>query len=196
MALRPFSWSPTGWFQIGYAASFQSAQPHPYGTSERIVAYRGEAVNSMFCAHCPHLGAHIGHGRPGRWRLCRLSLSRVEMERRGGQRRDPVPRQTQRVEAVAKVAGHRTAWQRLPVNDPDGGPPTWAMPDIFESFPQFETNPDSYYEPFVMTAGPEPVHPQLVAENAPDSVHFQHVHRATVTPVALDWNPTDLSGSS
>src|SRR5262249_41279443 len=33
----------------------------------------------------------------------------------------------------------------------------------------------------------EPVHPQVVAENGPDSVHFRYVHRASVTPVALDW---------
>jgi phenylpropionate dioxygenase-like ring-hydroxylating dioxygenase large terminal subunit len=74
-------------------------------------------------------------------------------------------------------------------NDPDRRPPTWALPDIFKSFPQFETDPGAYYEPIVMKAGPEPVHPQFVAENGPDSVHFQYVHRATVTPVALDWRP-------
>ena len=33
----------------------------------------------------------------------------------------------------------------------------------------------------------EPVHPQIVAENGPDSAHFHYVHGATVTPVCLDW---------
>jgi hypothetical protein len=37
----------------------------------------------------------------------------------------------------------------------------------------------------------EPVHPQVPAENAPDSVHFQYVHRATVTPRLLNWDIVD-----
>ena len=68
------------------------------------------------------------------------------------------------------------------------------MPDVFLSFPQFETDPGAYYPPypvFVDRAQREPVHPQVVAENGPDSVHFQRVHRATVTPVALDWKVVD-----
>jgi hypothetical protein len=31
------------------------------------------------------------------------------------------------------------------------------------------------------------VHPQIVAENGPDSSHFHYVHGATVTPVCLHW---------
>ena len=54
---------------------------------------------------------------------------------------------------------------------------------------QFETHPGAYYEPMTAKAEREPVHPQVVAENGPDSVHFQYVHHATVTPVALDWKP-------
>jgi len=69
-------------------------------------------------------------------------------------------------------------WQQ-----PQGGPPRWEMPDIFSSFPQFESDPAAYYPPyphFSQRAEKEPVHPQVVAENGPDSVHFQYVHRATV----------------
>lgn len=35
------------------------------------------------------------------------------------------------------------------------------------------------------------MHPQIVAENGPDSAHFQYVHRATVTPELLEWNIVD-----
>ncbi len=79
-------------------------------------------------------------------------------------------------------------------HQPDGGPPTWAMPDIFGSFPQFEMDEAAYYPPWptlTAKAEREPVHPQVVAENGPDSVHFQYVHRATVTPVALEWKVAD-----
>ena len=35
------------------------------------------------------------------------------------------------------------------------------------------------------------MHPQIVAENAPDSAHFEYVHHATVTPRVLDWKIVD-----
>jgi 3-ketosteroid 9alpha-monooxygenase subunit A len=44
------------------------------------------------------------------------------------------------------------------------------MPDIFRKFPQFETDPAAYYRAypeFSRRAEREPVHPQIVAENAP-----------------------------
>ena len=44
---------------------------------------------------------------------------------------------------------------------------------------------------FSRRAEREPVHPQTVAENAPDSAHFEYVHHATVTPRVLDWKIVD-----
>ena len=49
------------------------------------------------------------------------------------------------------------------------------QPDIFWKFPQSETNPGAYYRPypeFSSRADAIPVHPQVVAENGPDSSHF------------------------
>ncbi|MDT5047576.1 MAG: hypothetical protein QOG75_3450 [Mycobacterium sp.] len=68
------------------------------------------------------------------------------------------------------------------------------MPDIFRKFPQFETDPAAYYRAypeFSQRAEREPVHPQIVAENAPDSARFEYVHHATVTPRVLDWKIVD-----
>ena len=79
-------------------------------------------------------------------------------------------------------------------HQPDGKEPQWEMPDIFGKFPQFETDPAAYYRPypeFSRRAEREPVHPQIVAENAPDSAHFEYVHHATVTPGVLDWKIVD-----
>ena len=70
---------------------------------------------------------------------------------------------------------------------PSGEPPQWELPDIFGKFPQFDTDPDAYYRPypeFSRRADGIHVHPQIVAENAPDSSHFRYVHGATVTPAA------------
>lgn len=73
---------------------------------------------------------------------------------------------------------------------PAGSLPRWELPDIMRKFPQFETDPNAYYRPypeFSRRADAVPVHPQIVAENGPDSSHFRYVHGATVTPVCLHW---------
>lgn len=77
---------------------------------------------------------------------------------------------------------------------PDGAEPHWEMPDIFGKFPQFTTGPQGYYRAFPEFSRRlegEPVHPQIVAENAADSAHFQYVHHATVTPRVLEWKMVD-----
>ena len=63
-----------------------------------------------------------------------------------------------------------------------------------DKFPQFDTDPNAYYRPYPEFSQPrrrEPVHPQIVAENGPDSAHFHYVHGATVTPVCLNWEAVD-----
>lgn len=77
---------------------------------------------------------------------------------------------------------------------PHGKEPQWELPDIFHKFPQFNTDPNAYYRPypeFSSRADAIPVHPQIVAENGPDSSHFRYVHGATVTPVCLHWEHVD-----
>src|SRR6476660_3124418 len=79
-------------------------------------------------------------------------------------------------------------------HQPDGEDPQWELPDLFHKFRQFDTDPDAYYRPypeFSSRAEHEPVHPQIVAENGPDSAHFHYVHGATVTPVCLNWEAVD-----
>ena len=74
-------------------------------------------------------------------------------------------------------------WQQ-----PHGDAPRWELPDIFGAFPHLPQDPAVYYRPYPELSTRyerEPVHPQVPAENAPDSVHFQYVHRATVTPKLL-----------
>ena len=94
-----------------------------------------------------------------------------------------------RVSPVNEQYGCVFVWHQ-----PQGKEPQWEMPDIFDMFPQFETDPTAYYRPypeFSRRTENEPVHPQIVAENGPDSSHFHYVHGATVTPVYLDWEIVD-----
>lgn len=193
----PFTWKVTGWFMIGWSPEFPADGTkalHYFG--EDMVAYRDDAGTlHVLEAHCKHLGAHLGHGG-------KVVGDCVECPFHGW-RWGPdgsntyIPYQPERpnrglslrVYPVAEQYGCVFLWYH-----PDGAAPLWEIPDIFWKFPQFETDPDAYYRPypeFSRFAEREPVHPQIVAENGPDSAHFRYVHGATVTPVCLEWEAVD-----
>ena len=192
----PFSWKPTGWYMIGWSIEFPAGEVRPLRYfGEDLVAYRGDDGKlHVLNAHCPHLGAHIGHGG-------RVKGDCVECPYHGwGWGPDGVnryipyedrPNQSKRLRVWPILEQHGCVfmWQQ-----PDGQAPRWRLPDIFGAFPDQEQDPDAYYRPYPELSTRylrEPVHPQLPAENAPDSVHFQYVHRATVTPRLLNWEIVD-----
>ncbi len=82
---------------------------------------------------------------------------------------------------------------------PDGKQPQWEMPDLFHQFPQFSTDPDAYYRPypeFSRRAEHEPVHPQIVAENGPDSAHFHTCTAPRSHRCASTGRPSTRNGVS
>ncbi len=192
----PFTWKPTGWFMVGWSAQFPVGEVRPLRYfGEDLVGYRDEDGEiHILSAHCRHLGAHIGHGG-------KVNGDCVECPFHGwGWGPDGVNRyipyedrpnlsKQLRVWPVQEQHGCVLMWHQ-----PRGGPPRWEMPDIFSAFPEFEQNPDAYYRPYPELSTRyerEPVHPQLPAENAPDSMHFRYVHHASVTPVLLEWEIVD-----
>ena len=141
----------------------------------------------MLSGHCRHLGAHIGHGGKVVGDCVECPFHGWRWGPDGTNRYIPYqpdkPNKALRLRVypVREQYGCVFVWHQ-----PDGKEPQWEMPDLFEKFPQFDTDPDAYYRPypeFSRRAEHEPVHPQIVAENGPDSAHFHYVHGATVTPV-------------
>jgi phenylpropionate dioxygenase-like ring-hydroxylating dioxygenase large terminal subunit len=60
----PFPATPDGWYSVGRADAWApgSVRPLRYFGRE-LVGFRGEDGRArVFDAHCPHLGAHLGHG--------------------------------------------------------------------------------------------------------------------------------------
>lgn len=189
----PFTWKPTGWYQIGWSAEFPTGTVKPLRYfGEDLAAYRAENGElHVLEAHCQHLGAHIGHGgkvvgdcvqcpfHGWHWGPDGYNAHIPDQDR---------PNRSKRLRVWPVVEQHGLAfvWHH-----PYGEPPTWEMLDIFGCYPQFETGPDAYYPPFPRFTRKderEPVHPQIVLENSADSAHFEFVHRATVTPKVLHWS--------
>lgn len=193
----PFTWKPTGWFMVGWSAEFPAAGVRPLRYfGEDLVAYRDEANElHVLSAHCPHLGAHIGHGGRVKGDCVECPFHGWGWGPDGVNRYIPYedrPNASKRLQAWAVQEQHGCVfvWHQ-----PHGDPPRWEMPDIFRSFPDFEQDPSTYYRPYPEMStryAHEPVHPQLPAENAYDSMHFKYVHGASVTPVLLDF---EVSGA-
>ena len=193
----PFTWKVTGWFMIGWSAEFPVGEVKPLRYfGEDLVAYRDESGElHVLSAHCRHLGAHIGHGGTVVGDCVECPFHGWRWGPDGTNRYIPYQPDRPnrglklRVFPVQEQYGCVFAWHQ-----PQGKEPRWEMPDIFKSFPQFEADPSAYYRPypeFSRRTENEPVHPQIVAENGPDSSHFRYVHGATVTPVCLDWRIVD-----
>ncbi|MBL7498670.1 Rieske (2Fe-2S) protein [Frankia sp. CNm7] len=192
----PFTWKPTGWFMIGWSLDFPTGQVRSLRYfGEDLVAYRDDNGElHVLAAHCRHLGAHLGHGG-------KVNGDCIECPFHGwgwgpDGRNRYIPYQDQpnrgaqlRVWPVREQHGCVFVWHQ-----PHGEEPRWEMPDIFTVFPQFETDPAAYYPPSPAMSRKqerEPVHPQIPGENAADSMHFQYVHHASVTPVLLNWEHDD-----
>jgi phenylpropionate dioxygenase-like ring-hydroxylating dioxygenase large terminal subunit len=155
------------------------------------VAYRTEeGALTILDAHCPHLGAHLGHGGKVKgdcivcpyhgWGYGPDGVNRfIPYEDR------PNVSHSLKRWPVVEQHGCVFVW-----HDPKGGLPRWEMPDLFTLYPHLPSSPDQYYRAYpemsVKYSG-EPVHPQITLENAPDTVHFEYVHAATVTPRLLEW---------
>ena len=188
----PFTWKPTGWFMVAWSAEI------PAGTVKALkhfgghqVAYRTDGGElHVLDAHCPHLGAHLGHGGKVKdecivcpyhgWGYGPDGVNAfIPYEDR------PNVSHSLRVWPTVEQYGCVFVW-----HDPAGGPPRWELPDLFTVIEHLPADPADYYRPYPEMSvkyASEPVHPQITLENAPDSVHFEHVHRATVTPRLLTW---------
>jgi len=189
----PFTWRPTGWYQIGWSNDFPAGLTRPlHYFGEDLVAYRGDDdALHVLEAHCKHLGAHIGHGGRVEGDCVRCPFHGWTWGADGqnvaipGQDK-PNLSQSLRAWPVVEQHGLVFLWHH-----PDGAPPSWDMLDVFGCYPEFDIPPDEYYPPvpsFTRRDTDEPVHPQIVLENSADSAHFEFVHRASVTPKVLHWS--------
>ena len=189
----PYTWKVSGWFQIGWSQDFPVNEIKPLKYfGEHLVAFRTEDEElHVMNAHCLHLGAHLGHRGKVNQNCVVCPYHGWEWGTDGENKFIPYedrPNISQRLRVwhVREQYGLVFIWHQ-----PQNEPPSWEIDDIFTTHTAISTNPADYYRAWPeMSARSdgEPVHPQQVAENSPDSAHFQYVHRATVRPVREYWN--------
>jgi nitrite reductase/ring-hydroxylating ferredoxin subunit len=187
------SMRPTGWFQIGWCDELppRTVRPLTYFGHE-LVAFRDrDGVLAVLDAHCRHLGAHLGyestlvdgcvqcpyHG--WRWAPDGANASIPYQEQPSRSRLRSWP--------VVERHGLVFLW-----HDPNGGPPRpgWDLPDLFTAFADVPGAEADYHPCFpnaIVDKPDEPIHPQLIQENAPDSMHFRFTHGAPEDPELLGF---------
>ncbi|MDJ0849436.1 MAG: Rieske 2Fe-2S domain-containing protein [Myxococcota bacterium] len=162
---------PSGWFRVGFADELEPGQVAPlrYFGRDLVRMCTANGGVRVFDAHCPHLGAHLGHGGRVEGDVLRCPFhgwgfapdgSCVDVpyarHRPPGARLRPWP--------TLLRNGIVWAW-----HGPDGQAPSWEVPEIAEV-------EDPGWSPLVHHRWRVRTRNQEIAENTSDPAHFAVVH--------------------
>ena len=167
----PFPSTPDGWFQVAYSEELSAGAVLPLKYFGRdLVLFRTESGEArVLDAHCPHLGAHLGHGGKvcGEDIVCPFHAWRFDGQ---GQctavpyaQKIP-PKATLRPWTLREVNGLILIWFHG-----EGSAPAWDVPML----PEYQA-PD--WTPYVTRRWKIRTHNQEMAENSEDSAHFLDLH--------------------
>lgn len=176
---------PFGWFVVAWSHELESSTVRPHRAFGRdLVLWRdGEGGAHVQDAHCPHLGAHFGHG--GRVDGCELvcPFHGWQFAADGTNTLIPYSNRTNgrarlRTYPVVERNGQVMAWYH-----PQGEAPKWEIPEV----PEFGDDPEwseaSHRFFTIETAWQE------MAENGVDAAHFRYVHGTAEVPVLERYEP-------
>ena len=173
----PFPAYPNGWFRVAYSHELAPAEVKPLFTLGRdLVLFRDESgVARVLDAHCPHLGAHLGHG--GRVEGSGIRCPFHGWRWSGEGVCDDIP-YAKRIPPGARTRAWPVAERNGIVwlhHDQDGRPPGYEIPEL----------------PQVGAPGWTPLEIRRwtvrsrwldMNENAVDSAHFKSVHGTKTIP--------------
>ena len=166
-----------GWFVVAWAAELPPGEVRPlrYFGGHQVLFRTESGAVQMLDAHCPHLGAHLGHGGAvsGEQIVCPFHAWAFD----GAGTCTHIP-YAKRIPGRAKLR----AWDVIERNgvifawhDPAGGPPTWEVPVMAEHGDPGWTDWFPNILEGVKTS------PKEIVENVADKAHFPTVHRTEVS---------------
>ena len=162
---------PVGWYSVADEAELAAGEVRRVRYfGEELVLWRGaDGSPHLFDAHCPHLGAHLGVGGRVEGDGLRCPFHAWKFDGAGRcieipyAKRIP-PKAAATVWPLQRRNGLIFAWY-----DPSGGAPRFEVPEVPEwGAPEWTAPETRSFE--VKT------HPQEMAENIVDAVHFRFVH--------------------
>lgn len=182
----PYSTRPTGWFQLGWSRDFPVAQVIPlylFGTD--LVAVRTESNEvRLFDAHCPHMGAHLGHGGVVNGDSLSCPFHGWAFDGATGKNIDIPYGKRKCMSAVSlrrwhvrEQAGVVYFW-----HDSNNLPPQWDPPTPI-------ANEDDFYpiHPDATKCWKLRLYPQYIPENGVDFSHFHFAHKSASIPTLTSY---------
>lgn len=176
----PFPPYADGWFQVAYSDELAPGDVVPLKYFGRdLVLFRTEGgAPAVLDAHCPHLGAHLGHGGCVKGESIACPFHAWEFAADGACTSIPY------ADKIPKKA-ELGAWPVLEKNGlvmiwhhGKGEPPSWEPPDVPERENEGWTD-------FEKSRWQIDTHNQEMAENAVDSAHFLYLHGTQEMPVSV-----------
>jgi 3-ketosteroid 9alpha-monooxygenase subunit A len=162
---------PNGWFQVAYSDELApgAVKPLKYFGKD-LVLFRTEGGEAKILdAHCPHLGAHLGHGGKVKGDCVECPFHAWKFDGTGACVEVPYakkipPRATLARWEVREVNGLVMTWFHNA-----GAPPQWEVPAL----PEYQNEGWTAYE---KRSWKIRTHNQEMAENSVDCAHFQYLH--------------------
>jgi nitrite reductase/ring-hydroxylating ferredoxin subunit len=177
----PFSPYPDGWFQVGWSAQLAPGAVRPLRCfGQELVLFRTEAGEAVVLdAHCPHLGAHMGHGGCVQGESIVCPFHHWRWDAQGRLVEIPYARRDRRPDVVLRRwPVHETCGVILVWNSLAGREPGWRIADA----PEYGARGWSGYHTKTWRIR---MHVQELAENVPDAPHFRYVHQTPTLPTAI-----------
>ncbi|AGC46114.1 Rieske family iron-sulfur cluster-binding protein [Myxococcus stipitatus DSM 14675] len=183
----PFPRYPDGWFQVAYTHELAPGAVMPLRYfGKDLVLFRPEAPEGtpllpaphVLDAHCPHLGAHLGHGGKVVDGCIQCPFHAWRFEGEGGCASIPYaqkipPGARLRSWPVREVNGLIMVWHHGAQR-----PPSWEVPHV----PEFQHPEWTDYE---LRRWQVRTHNQEMTENAVDLAHLHYLHGTAELPVTL-----------
>lgn len=181
----PMSSFPNGWYAVSSLEDIQKGKVCAINVLGRdMVAFQTESgALSVLDAHCPHQGAHLGHGGTIKGETIECPFHKWCFDTAGKCQKIPysscIPK-GKKAELHAYPTLERQGLLLIYYSD-DHSAPTWEVPQFADDLQGNWTNP-TYSEMVIKT------HIQELAENGFDVAHFQPVHGSEENSIELDKN--------
>ena len=168
---------PNGWFAMCFSDELGRGQVKALRYFDReLIAMRGDdGTARVFDAHCPHLGAHLGHGGTVEGDGVRCPFHGWRYDGTGQCVEVPYAK---KIPPKARLA----AWRSVERNGlvfvwrhATGAEPSWEIPDVPELRDDAWTAPERREWVIRSVA-------QEMAENTVDPAHFRFVHGTNTVP--------------
>lgn len=179
----PMSSFPNGWYAVSSLADIQKGKVLPIKSLGReMVAFQTESgAISVLDAHCPHQGAHLGHGGTIKGETIECPFHKWCFDTAGKCQKIPYSKNIPKSKK-AEIHAYPTIERQgmiLIYYSSDYSSPTWEVPQ-FEDDLHGNWSKATYSNIIIKT------HIQELAENGFDVAHFEPVHGSEENSIELD----------